>query len=211
MKDGAVQLLRQLVREDLRSRRTTELAIVQDQHPADPDNYACTVRLRDTGIVLSKVPVATGRIGTVAIPPAGSLVLVQFIGGDINAPVVVGGVYTDEERPPTSADGELVWNLPHDAGADDAVTLTIRTLGEKSAKLALGSSVTIELRENDPVVTVDVGGNARIKIESDGSVGIESARTLTVKANEISITADANVEIKAGGKLDLQGGIINLN
>jgi uncharacterized protein involved in type VI secretion and phage assembly len=209
--DGTLQLLRQLIRQEMRALRTTEIAVVQDQHPAEQDNYACTVRLRDTGIVLSKVPVATGRLGTVAIPPVGAMVLVQFIGGDINAPVVVNSLYSDEERSPPSVDGELAWNLPHDSSADDAITLTIKTVGDKSAKFALGSAVTIELQEADPVVTIDVGGNASIKIDSDGTVSIESARTLKVKANEISMAADGNMKIEAGGKLDLKGSVVNLN
>src|SRR5262245_10016388 len=103
MNDGVLQLLRQLIRHEVQATRMAELAIVQDQHPADPDNYACTVRLRDSDIVLSKVPVATSRLGSVAIPPVGALVLVQFLNGDVNAPVVLGSLYNEEDRPPESA------------------------------------------------------------------------------------------------------------
>ena len=61
--------LRRLIREEVQVLRSTELGVVQGQHPhesdGDTDNYAVTVRLRDTGIVLSKVPVATGRLADV--------------------------------------------------------------------------------------------------------------------------------------------------
>ncbi len=211
MTDEVLQLLRHLVRDELLAVRTAELGIVQDQHPADPDNYACTVRLRDSDIVLAKVPVATARLGTVAIPPAGALVLVQFLGGDINAPIVVGTLYNDEDRPPVSADGELMWNLPHDAAPDDAVTLSIKTVSDKLAKLAIGTAVSVQLSDSDPVVTIDVGGKASITIASDGQIDIESSGTLNLKASALNLSADGNLAIKAGGTLDLQGSVLNLN
>jgi phage baseplate assembly protein gpV len=211
MSAAVLQVLRQLVREELLALRTAELGIVQEQHPADPDNYACTVRLRDSDIVLAKVPVATSRLGTVAIPPVGALVLVQFLGGDINAPIVVASLYNDEDRPPTSADGELVWNLPHAAAADEAVTLTVKTVNDKLAKLAIGTAVSVQIQESDPVLLIDVGGKASIKIASDGQVDVETSGTLNVKANELNLSADANLSIKAGGTLDLQGSVLNLN
>src|SRR5439155_612113 len=88
------ETVRAIVRDQLATVRTAELGVVQDQHPhaseGDTDNYACTVTLRDSGIVLKKVPVATNRIGAASIPNVGDLVLVQFVGGDIHAPVITG-------------------------------------------------------------------------------------------------------------------------
>ena len=211
MKDVDTQILRQIIRQELGKVATAELGIVQEQHPADPDNYACTIRLRDSGIVLAKVPVAVSRIGAAAIPPIGGLVLVQFIGGDINAPVITGSLYNEEDRPPENADGEVVWNLPNDAGEGDALRLTARSVDAKSVHLAVGGALEVTLQDDDPVVVLDVGGNASITVASDGQVTIESSRGLEVKSNEIAISGDGNVEISAGGELKLQGSIINLN
>ena len=62
--------IRRIVREEMASLPTAELGIVEALHPhasaSDLDNYACTVRLRDSGLVLARVPVATPRIGAVA-------------------------------------------------------------------------------------------------------------------------------------------------
>src|SRR5918994_264965 len=48
------ETVQRIVHEELGRVRTAELAIVQEQHPhaddSDKDNYACTVRLRDSGI-----------------------------------------------------------------------------------------------------------------------------------------------------------------
>jgi len=208
--------LRRLIREEVQAFRSAELAVVQAQHPhasdGDSDNYAVTVRLRDTGIVLAKVPIATSRLGAVSIPPAGALVLVQFLGGDINAPVVTGTFYNDEDRPPVNTDGQVIWNLPADASPDDALRLEVSSADKKSVVLKLASAVTVELKDDDPPVNIDVGGNAQVTIDSDGTVTITSAQSLAMKASsDVKIEAQGNLDLKAGGKMTLQGSVINLN
>lgn len=208
--------LRRLIREEVQALRSAELAIVQDQHPhgsdGDTDNYAVTVRLRDTGIVLSHVPVATGRLGMVAIPPVGALVLVQFIAGDIHAPVVTGTFYTDEDRPPVNADGQVIWSLPASAGPSDAVRLEVSSADQRAIVLKVGDAVTVELKDHDPAVSIDVGGNAQLTIESDGTVTINSAQALTVKASsELTVESQGNMELKAAGTMTIKGSVINLN
>lgn len=208
--------LRRLIREEVQALRTAELAVVQAQHPhasdGDNDNYAVTVRLRDTGIVLGKVPVTTTRLGSVAIPPLGALVLVQFIGGDINAPVVTGTFYSDEDRPPPSADGQLIWNLPADAAPSDALRLQVSSADKKSVVLKLANAVTVEFKDDDPAINIDVGGNAQIKIDSDGGVTITSSQSLSVQASsDVKIEAQGNMELTAGGTMAIKGRVINLN
>jgi uncharacterized protein involved in type VI secretion and phage assembly len=211
-----VSELRRLIREEVQTLRAAELGVVQAQHPhesdGDSDNYAVTVSLRDTGIVLGKVPVATTRLGAVAIPPVGALVLVQFIGGDINAPVVTGTFYTDEDRPPANADGQLIWNLPADASPDDALRLEVSSADKKSVLLKLASAVTIEIKDDDPAVSIDVGGNAQVTIDSDGKVTITSSQSLEVKASsDLKLEAQGNFDLKAGGNMTIKGSVINLN
>jgi hypothetical protein len=95
--------IRKIVQQELARVRTAELAVVQAVHPADPDNYSCTVVLRDSDMVLKQVPLTTPRKGVAMVPDVGDLVLVQFIGGQINAPVITGSLYNDEDRPPKNA------------------------------------------------------------------------------------------------------------
>ena len=206
-----LDVLQRLVREELRRQMHAELAVVQEQHVGESDNYACTVRLRDHDLVLPRVPIAVGRLGAAAIAPVGALVLVSFVGGDINAPIIIGQLYNDEDRPPAHGDGEAVLQLPHDGGEDEAVRLTVSTADVKALTLRIGSAVTLSLQDDDPVVALDVGGNASITVESDGTVKIESTRGLALKAPEASIETDGNMTLKAGGELKLQGSVINLN
>lgn len=198
-----------IVREELGRVRTAELAVVQDVHPhaddGDKDNYACTIALRDSGIVLSHVPVATPRIGTVSIPAVGELVLVQFLGGNVNAPIVVGRLYNDEDRPPVSADGKAVAHLPLGAADDEAVHIELTSGDARSLQIALGKGLKLALQDDDPVVSLDVGdGKAKLEIAQDGAV------TLTGKG-AFSIEGDADIGIKAGGKLKLEGSTVEIN
>lgn len=195
--------------------RLPELAVVQEIHPhadaGDDDNHACTVRLRDTDLVLARVPVAVARKGMAAIPDVGDLVLVQFLGGEANAPVITGSFYNDEDRPPVSAEGEAVLRLPLDAGEGEGVELRLGSAEAAAALLALGSSLRIDLRDDDPVVVIDVGGGkATLKIESDGTVTLASSKALKIEGGEVSVKGTA-VKIESDGELTLRGAVINLN
>lgn len=200
--------IRSLVREELARVRTAELAIVQEQHPhasgGDSDNYACTVRLRDDGLVLRRVPVATGRVGMAAIPAVGDLVLVQFVGGDVNAPVVVGSLYNDEDRPPVNDDGVAVLHLPLSAGDSDAVHVELKSGSARELTLKLGSTLELALKDDDPVVSLNVdGGKARLTIGQDGAVTLESQGNIQVKGAEI--------KLEAQGQLTIKGATVNIN
>ena len=195
--------IKRIVEDELRSIRTAELGIVQEQHPSDPGNYACTVVLRDSQLVLREVPVATPRIGSVAIPAVGELVLVQFVGGDINAPVIVGRLYNDEDRPPENEDGRAVLHLPLGAADDEAVHVELRSGEARELTLAFGKGLTLSLRDDDPVVEIDADGKAAVTIARGGTVSIESSGKLELKASEITIEAQ--------GKLTLKGATVNIN
>src|SRR5690606_28894169 len=103
---------------------------------------------------LRHVPIATQRIGEVSIPAEGELVLVQFIGGDINAPIVVGRLYNDEDRPPVNEVGKSVIHLPLGAENDDAVHLELLSGDKREVLLTLGKGLTLTLKDDDPVIEV---------------------------------------------------------
>jgi uncharacterized protein involved in type VI secretion and phage assembly len=185
------------------------LGVVQEQHPhageGDTDNYACTVALRNSGIVLKRVPVATPRIGTASIPAVGDLVLVQFVGGDVNAPVITGSLYNDEDRPPVSDDGKAVIHLPLGAADDEAVHVELVSGDARSLQITLGKSLKLALQDDDPVVSLDVGdGKAKLTIASDGATSVEAKGALSVKG-------DADISVEAGGKLTLKGSTVEIN
>ena len=134
---------------------------MESLHPhadeSDTDNYALTVRLRDSDIVLKQVPVTTSRLGQAHSPGVGDLVLVQFIGGDINAPVITGSLYSDEDRPPVNDDGLAVIHLPQGAEDADAAHIELASKDARELAIRLGEGLTVNLRDDDPAVEIDVG------------------------------------------------------
>jgi phage baseplate assembly protein gpV len=202
------ETVQRIVQEELGRVRTAELALVQEQHPhagdSDKDNYACTVRLRDSGIVLEQVPVATSRIGSVSIPAVNELVLVQFVGGDINAPIITGRLYNDEDRPPVNDDGQAILHLPLGAEDGDAVHMELHSGDARELVFRLGSGIEVRVRDDDPVVELKVdGGKLTLRVDRDGAVALESQGNVELKGNEISIEAQS--------QLNLKGGTVNIN
>ena len=202
------ETVQKIVQEELGRVRTAELALVQEQHPhagdSDKDNYACTVRLRDSGIVLEQVPVATSRIGSVSIPAVNELVLVQFVGGDINAPIITGRLYNDEDRPPVNDDGQAITHLPLGAEDADAVHMELYSGEARELVFRLGSGIEVNVRDDDPVVELKVdGGKLTLQVDRDGAVALESQGNVELKGSEISIEAQ--------GQLNLKGGTVNIN
>lgn len=214
MSYSLLDTLRKIVREELAALRTAELAVVQETHPhaddGDSDNYACTVALRDSGIVLKRVPVTTPRAGVASIPDVGHLVLVQFLGGDVNAPVIVGSLYNDEDRPPANAEGQAVLHLPLGAADGDAVHFELASADARRVLLRVGAALTLTLQDDDPVVSLDVGGKALVQIDSDGALTIESSGDMALKGVGVSIEAQGNLELK-GAQVNVEGNLINLN
>jgi uncharacterized protein involved in type VI secretion and phage assembly len=202
------ETIQRIVQQELGRIRTAELAVVKDQQPhasaSDNDNYACSVELRDSGLALKNVPVATGQIGAASIPAVGDLVLVQFIGGDINAPVVTGRLYNDQDRPPVNADGQSVLHLPLGAGDSDAVDIQLQSGDSRTLQMKLGSGLSILLQDDDPAVKIEVdGGKATITVGKDGAVTVDSKGDININGNQITIEAQ--------GQLNLKGATVNLN
>ena len=82
-----VQTIRQVARHELDQRCNMSLGVVKSTHGTNGEqNYACTVQLRESGIVLPKVPIATNVIGSASLPRENDLVVVVFAGGDLHAP-----------------------------------------------------------------------------------------------------------------------------
>jgi len=204
-----LETLRLLVQQEIRRQRVCELATVKAQHShadeGDKDNYAVTVVLRDSGIELKQVPVVVTRKGMASIPDVGDLVLVQFVGGDINAPIVVGSLYNDEDRPPVNAAGQTVLRLPLADDDSQTVQLTVDSEQQRAVTLKVGGGLTLTLIDDDPVVKLDIAdGQTVIEIARNGAVKVQSQ-------NSIEIKASADINIEAGGQLNLKGATVNIN
>lgn len=194
------ETVQRIVQEELRRVVSSDIALVEEQHP---DTYACTVALRDSGIVLKEVPVASGRLGVASLPAVSDLVLVQFVNGDVNRPIIMGSLYNDVDTPPDDHDGKSVLHLPLGAGDSDATRIELSSEDARELIISLGSGVTVALKDDDPPVSIETSG-ATISIANDGTVQIESNGDIALKSN-------ANLSLEAAAQLSLKGSVIKVN
>lgn len=223
--------LQEIVRQELRAVRVAELGLVEDVYPhsagSDADNYACDVRLKNSSLLLKRVPVATGHIGTAAIPNVGDLVLLTFEKGDINQPVVIGRLYNDDDRPPLNKPDEVIFRLPLEKSDNESILASIKNHADQSpprevllqmppklnVKITDGTLTATagktEMKLDNPnagggTVTV-VAGGTKITMNQDGDVSIEVMGSMSVKANaNLTLEANGNISIKANGSLQAE-------
>jgi hypothetical protein len=190
-----VEVLQAIVRDELRHLRIAEVGVVTDIFPhasdSDKNNYQCSVKLRDGGLELPHVPVATGRIGFAAIPKAGDLVLVQFIGGRLHGPVITGRLYNNVDLPPQSKGAECVYVSPDDAESG------VRRL---YLELPNGNKLTLD----DDKLLLEMG-STKLTINNGGDVELNSAGKVTISSQgNIALSSQGDVSISAGGALSLK-------
>lgn len=227
-----VSTIQAIVRQELRSVRVAELGLVEAVFPhsanGDKDNYGCDVRLKNSGLLLKRVPIATGHIGTVAIPNLGDLVLLTFDKGDVNQPIVIGRLYNDADRPPLNNSDVVIFRLPLAEADDKTVKAAIRNIQSKTPPreiiIEMPPKITVritdgtvratagktEMKLDQPdgsggTVTV-VAGRTKITMNQDGDVTVEAAGAMTLKATRDLTLEGLNVSIKGQMKTDIEAG-----
>lgn len=191
-----IQTLRSIIREEIRRLRAPELGIVTQTFTREaedsPNNLQVNVRLRGSGVELQRVPVAVGRVGILLSPREGDLVVVIFVGGDLNAPVVLGSVYDDQNQPPVGACEDAVYQPPdEESGGVRRIHL----------EMPSGSLITVE----DEKMLIQSGGT-EITVLRDGDITVKAAGNIVFKTEtDFIIEAGGNIELKATGDVNVQG------
>ncbi len=195
--------VQEIIRDELRGVRLAELGVVEATYPhsdnGDRDNYGCDVRLKGSELLLKKVPVSTGRIGTTAIPNVGDLVLLAFDRGDVNQPIIIGRLYTDTERPPVNRNDEIIFRLPLQEEDNKTVMAAIRNIQGREILIEMPSKITVQLV--DDAVKV-VAGQTEMTLEQPG--GADGLATLHAGRSKITINQDGDVTIEAAGNMTLK-------
>lgn len=226
-----VDTIQEIIRYELRALRIAELGLVEAVYPhsdnGDSDNYGCDVRLKNSGLLLKRVPIAAGHIGTVAIPNVGDLVLLTFDKGDVNQPIVIGRLYNDGDRPPLNNPDEVIFRLPLAEADDKTIKAAIRNLQANTPPreiiVEMPPKITVritdgavratagktEMKLDQPngsggTVTV-VAGRTKITMNQDGDVKVEANGAMTLKAKgNLSLESDQSVSIKGASNVDIE-------
>jgi phage baseplate assembly protein gpV len=225
-----VSTIQKIIQHELRSIRISEMGLVEAVYPhrdaGDDDNYGCDVRLKNSGLLLKRVPVATDRIGTVAIPNKGDLVLLAFYDGDVNQAVIIGRLYNDADRPPRNDSNEVIFRLPLAKGEGKTLKAAIRNIetNDPPRELIIEMPPKITVRITDGTVRATAGktemkldqpngsggtvtvvaGQTKITMDQDGDVTVEAAGAITLRATDDLTLEGQNIKINADLEVDIQ-------
>jgi phage baseplate assembly protein gpV len=198
-----VEIIRRVVLEELARNRGSLLGVVTTVYPHeaedDENNYEANVRLKHEDLELRRVPIAVGHVGVAAPPRVGDLVLVQFLNGDSNQPLVTGRFYHADDRPPLHKEDEILFEqrlsdetLNHLRFAADGSIFLQRDVtkpednSEAKASIKVdGASGDIEIKASDTIV---------ILMKNDGEIQVTADdKPINVTASKMTITGDVDV------------------
>jgi type VI secretion system secreted protein VgrG len=134
------------------------------------------------------------RFGGVFTPRIGQEVIVDFIGGRIDRPVIVGRVYNADQMPPFSLPGE-------------ATKSGIVTRSSKGGSEATANAFVFEDKMGAEQILVHAERNLDVEVEGDETHTTEKTRTTLIKGHE-SATYESGEErhITQGAVETIDGG-----
>lgn len=168
-------------------------------------------------------PLGGKECGQFFFPSVNDLVVLAYLGGDPQRPMVIGAWWNTETKPPYAIDQGKVHNysiktptgtelLFYDEPKKQKVTLTLPS-GTVLRIDDEAQSVALQDKSGDNALTMDLkGGNVELKAKTKltlsagkTTITLESSGTITQKAgSKVSIEA-ANIEEKGSNGVKIQG------
>ncbi len=216
MTDSIVGIMKKVAEHEARKISTLELGVVTSVFPhasdSDKDNYQCSVKLKHrkqpdgSDFELRKVPVATSHIGLAHIPNVGDLVVLGFLHGDINAPIVLGRLYNDEDVPPRNDVGQMVLE------GIETVALTTK----KGTKIAIDAdgNVSIEAKGDVTIsggeVTINDGSKGAARQDDMVEVTIPPGSFIVAVSGAPAVGTPNPAPVKVQGKITSSSGSVKI-
>ena len=191
-----------------------------DRYGQSDENSSCWIRVAQAW--------AGGKWGTIFTPRVGMEVVVEFLNGDPDRPLIVGCVYNgDNGVPYTLADNKtqsgILTRSSQSGSADTANELRFEDKkgeeqilfhAEKDFKrevenddtLTVGNDQTITIENNrtetvkaDETVTIE--GNRTETVQGDETFTVQGSREHTVEGDEVvTVTGDASLTVNSGDR-----------
>lgn len=161
----------------------------------------------ETDWVRIVTPMGGGDRGLFLLPEVGDEVLVAFDRDDVRYPYVLGALWSDKDKPPEKNSGKKNDVRVLKSRKGHLIKLDDGQKGLILIQLSDGKKVEID----DDGIRIDDGGN-KVTLEAKaGTVTIEAQQSLTLKAPQIKIEASASLDLKGGGTLNANAGMVRIN
>lgn len=154
------------------------------------------------------------KMGTFFLPEIGDEVLVGFIHGDIDRPIVIGSLWNKEDPPPiTNDDGKnnirvIKSRNGHEIILDD-------TDNKENVKINTKSGHQIIMDDSigrESIKILDKNNQNSIEIDSVAqSIEINSKMNLKLKSTNIQIESDGMMTLKSKGLMKIKGSVVMIN
>ncbi len=222
--DSGYEMIRKVAAREVEKLHLLEYGKVESVniHGSEDDGigYTCSVllvgRTTDDGemLKLENIPIVAGFMGQIDVPGINDLVLISYINGDFELPVIIGRLYSKEKTPPLFEDGQHLWEISKSTYESDLEksVIDIKFVDGSNTKIHITDSslevATGKLRAtissgDEPYMEFDANGTT-VTIKEDGNINIAA------KAN-IMIKSDADINLEASGNVNIKGSKINLN
>jgi uncharacterized protein involved in type VI secretion and phage assembly len=162
-------------------------------------------------------PMAGKNMGWVIYPEVDDEVLLDFINGNVNEPVILGSLFNGKDTPPfDNADGDnnirtLVSRSGHVIEIDDTDGAEKITITDTSGGLIIcmdSAEETITITSSGDIT---FNADADFIVEAD-NIEMSAASNATFTAGSgLEASAGSKVEIKGGGSITVEGAKIDLN
>ena len=183
-------------------------------HEQDNDgiNYHCDITLRDNNQAFIDVPVVSPRMGFVCIPEEKDLVLVCFIRGNVDMPVIIGTLYNDKTKPPLYHEGESVYVCPK-AKKDKPKAEELKRIYMELPGNGKHPGMKLTVREEDihyelEKYKFDLKYKDGIKLEVNEKTSLAISKegdiTITAKDTKISINKEGEISIDSKQKVGIK-------
>lgn len=157
-----------------------------DRYGQSDENSSCWVRVSSNW--------AGANFGTMHMPRVGQEVIVDFIGGEPDRPIITGRVYNSDQMPP--------WELPANATASGILT---RSSSGGAANQA--NMLRFEDRTGAEQIWLHAERNLDVEVEADETHTTDGTRTTLIKGHESATYQDGETrDITAGARETITGG-----
>ncbi|MEJ2592630.1 MAG: type VI secretion system tip protein TssI/VgrG [Candidatus Thiodiazotropha sp.] len=177
-----------------------------DRHGKEDENSSCWLRV--------SYPMAGKGWGAVQVPRIGQEVIVDFLEGDPDRPIITGRVYNAVQAPPYAAPGMVsgMKSQTHKGKGFNAMSMDDSAGQEKIDIHAQHDMATTVLNDQ----TNSVRNNRNTTVDVDDSLSVTGNRTTTIKGKhsqtivsgqEVTITGGATSTISGGATRTINDGL----